>query len=700
MRNILFIPCCAPHAQALRIFQNGSAGLLLALMLLLLSGFSRPANAASGFYKNFVIINGTYYYTNACTGPNCPPNFQSLRNIGTFDRGLGLLVLGAEANTFNDNGDDVQSVQLFYRVYLDNSIPGPFVPLGLAFVAAGGDGSPNNKRWANTTTSPNLLTGTSGPGRYVLELYFQGTVAPGSGGANVNIFDLNNNGNNYLTTFDVTGSVPVQWTGSASDDWFTPANWAPNTVPTPTTDATIPYISGGAAPTIRGGLAQVRTLRISGNNGMLGARNFLQGGELQVFGDFQDPHGGFGQTGGLFTLAGVTQTFDGAVFSDVRIQGGGTKTLTNRMEVTNTLTFAGLGGTIITRLDNSLIFNVDLGTNAQVIGEDETSHVMGILRAPNRLVTQFQAHNFGNIGVELTALNGSPGNTLATRLTGFVYNGAGTSVSIKRSFAFTPANPNDLNFTLAFRYFTGELNGIQEGNLALFRSLTGGIPFVPLYSTSLDPNNNVLTRANIAGTLAATFTLGDNTNPLPVSLTHFTAVAQGPDALLTWATAQEKDSRGFEVQTSADGQAFRKLAFVASETPNSSARRLYQYRDLEEGKQGVRYYRLRQLDLNGQEVFYGPKAVAFSTFAAASAQAYPNPFTAEITLKLQSPTAGPATVQVLDAVGRQVRTWQPMLAPGPASLRLAELQSLRQGLYLVQVRYHNGQTRHLQLVKE
>jgi hypothetical protein len=536
----------------------------------------------------------------------------------------------------------------------------------------------------------------------VLELYFQAAYNTGSGGATAFIFD-NNGGANYRTTFTVAGSVPSQWTGAVSDDWFNPLNWSTGIIPNSTTDVTITFFSNGGFPypTIRSNVqpAQVRTLRILGNNGALGARNFLTGGELQVYGDFQDPNGGFGQSGGVFTLAGGTQTFDGAAFTNIRIQGGGTKILTNRMDVLSGLSFVGQGGVISTRTDNAILYSVDLGINAAISGESETDFVLGVLRA-QRFVNSGQTESFGNIGVDLTASGPAPRITLATRLTGYVYNGVPPSKSVKRSFTFTPENNNAQSFDLAFHYLDSEVNGILEENLVLFRSLTGGIPFEPLFRTGLDAAANIVRRAGITGTLAATFTLGDRTVPLPVTLTSFTAAAQGANALLKWATAQESNSRGFEVQASSDGKSFEKIGFVASATPNSSAARTYQYRDEGAKKYGTRYYRLRQLDLDNQETFYGPKTVSFGDATGATAQGYPNPFTSEINLNLESIAAGRATVTMFDGLGRQVRTWSPVLASGSASVQLPGLDVRPRGIYVVQVRHTDGKTQRLKLVKE
>ncbi|WP_426061120.1 T9SS type A sorting domain-containing protein [Hymenobacter sp. B1770] len=676
--------------------------LLMGLVLLVLTALANPATATE-FTRDYVILNGTRYYTNS-NGGGSEPSFLGIRDLGSFDRATGSLLLGAEANTNETGNDDVQSVQLFYRVYLQGTPrPSPETFTSLALNLAGTGSGPNarDKQWVNTTSNPNLLANTSGPGTYVLEVFFQGLYSfRRAGGGTALIFD-NNAGGNYTVTFTVTGRVPVQWTGAQSDDWFDPLNWNPNIVPTRTTDATIAFFQNGRYPTIRGGVAQVRTLSILGDNGALGARNFLAGGALEVYGDFKDPHGGFGQSGGLFILAGETQTFDGGVFLDFVVQGGGTKILTNRMDILSSLTFSGLGGIVSTRTDNSIVYNIDLAPNAQVIGESETSHVLGILRA-QRFVNTGVLNNFGNIGVSLIT-NGAiaPGITLATRITGYVFNGVPPSKSVKRGFTFVSEHPEDQNFTLSFRYLDAEVNGITEDDLLLFRSLTGSVPFTNLQRSTLDVVNNVLTRVNIPGTLAAIFTLGDQLAPLPVGLTSFTAVASGTDAVLNWTTAQEINNKGFEVQASDDGVAFRKLGFVAARTPNSSTARNYQYRDAAGVNAGTRYYRLRQLDLDDKESFFGPRAVTFGAAATAAVQGYPNPFTSEINLTLQAPVAGQATVSVLDNTGRQVRTWQPTLGPdATTSMSLPDLQSLSRGLYVVQVRYSNGQVQRLKLVKE
>ncbi|RZK90018.1 MAG: hypothetical protein EOO62_35690 [Hymenobacter sp.] len=87
--------------------------------------------------------------------------------------------------------------------------------------------------------------------------------------------------------------------------------------------------------------------------------------------------------------------------------------------------------------------------------------------------------------------------------------------------------------------------------------------------------------------------------PMPVTLTAFPAQGQGIDAVLSWATANETDNAGYEIQASAEGQAFEVVGFVAPATASSQTAHSYPFRDRDAGKTGLRYYRLRQVDLDG-----------------------------------------------------------------------------------------------------
>ncbi|MBW3545563.1 MAG: hypothetical protein KY428_08220, partial [Bacteroidetes bacterium] len=76
--------------------------------------------------------------------------------------------------------------------------------------------------------------------------------------------------------------------------------------------------------------------------------------------------------------------------------------------------------------------------------------------------------------------------------------------------------------------------------------------------------------------------------PLPVIMLYFNAEVQQDNVVLRWATGQEQNNTGFEVQLSTNGTIYRTLAFVETENGNSSAIQTYNYTDTEYGKHGIR----------------------------------------------------------------------------------------------------------------
>jgi uncharacterized repeat protein (TIGR01451 family) len=168
--------------------------------------------------------------------------------------------------------------------------------------------------------------------------------------------------------------------------------------------------------------------------------------------------------------------------------------------------------------------------------------------------------------------------------------------------------------------------------------------------------------------------------PLPVQLSRFTAVAAGPDALLSWDTAQELNSQRFDVERSLDGATFATIGTLAGRG-TTTLPGTYRYRDAGAGahRAGVRYYRLRQLDYDGKATLSPVRTVRFDQ-AGAGVALYPNPSPGAVTLDLRALPAGAYTVQVLDATGRRVHeaTYQ----PGQPTLPLAGLLA---GTYFVKI---------------
>ena len=714
MRKLTYSSQMASFAAWQRLLLLGRAGFLAGLTLLLV-GLANPASA-TGFYKDFVIVNGTYYYTNKSI--DGLQGFQN-KNFGTFDRGgqNGPLIVGAEAGTFSENGDDVQPPQLLYRVYLQGTTTeagkGPFAPLQLSFKRSGDDGNPTNQTWDNTTTRPNLLAATNGPGNYVFEAKFIGIGTYNNSGGSGSFEIKDDRGSqNYQAYFTVTGTVPAQWTGATrndtADSWNVAGNWSTGQVPTTTTDVTIPVTTmAGINPRINTITAQARTLTILGDAKLPGSTTLSQfGGQLRVYGNFVDNTSSFSQFGGDFVMAGsAPQTMTGGRFYNILMEGGGSKTLQNRIDVLTKLVFQNGGGQLITRTDNITQYSVDLSSVVSTVsGETTSSYVLGVMRVIARQVVNDQFVDFGNIGVEFTATTGTPGLTTVARITlaaPFSYQGVGTSQSVRRGFIFTPDNPTGLTYNLVFHYLENELNSIPEEDLRLFRSPDGRPPFEALGKTGNDPIANTLTRTGITSPLNATFTLGDVRNPLPVTLTSFTATAtpQG-GALLRWTTASETNNRGFNIerQVGADGS-WTTIGFVAAGSVTGST---YEYADktlASAPASDKAYYRLRQEDLDGK-TSYSPVAAITRQSAVAATELTLSPVPVSgSTLTLTMAEIGQAGIEVaiINTQGQRLTNFTTQ-ASTEATLNLP-VGSLAPGVYIVSVRVPGQATRHARFVK-
>lgn len=107
-------------------------------------------------------------------------------------------------------------------------------------------------------------------------------------------------------------------------------------------------------------------------------------------------------------------------------------------------------------------------------------------------------------------------------------------------------------------------------------------------------------------------TIGDlfwEAAPLPVRLVSFRGAVRKNQIVLSWETAFEENSERFEIERSPDALGFERIGQqVAAGT--SQSRQVYTFTDNAPAF-GVNYYRLRQVDVDGQFETTKPIAVAY-----------------------------------------------------------------------------------------
>lgn len=174
--------------------------------------------------------------------------------------------------------------------------------------------------------------------------------------------------------------------------------------------------------------------------------------------------------------------------------------------------------------------------------------------------------------------------------------------------------------------------------------------------------------------------------PLPVELTAFSAEQQGQSALLRWATASERNSAYFEVQSSPDGQQFTRLARLTGQG-NTTQAHTYSWADLGWARYaaGVVYYRLKQVDTDGASTYSPVRTLVSKVVAASQFQVYPNPSQTVLGVQIAATQQGPATLRLTNALGQLLFEKQLVLAAGSNLLDLPEAQRLLPGYYHLQL---------------
>lgn len=742
--------CLSTFANKVRQIELAKTGFLSAFVLLL-ALCANIANAQTQFVSNIVNVNGAssaasgspsgahfgrnYYTFNPGTTSGALPldkgvvNGPGAQYIATFNRNdnnTDTLRLNGSSTITASGGQSVREVQLLYRVFSKDFINQPnqqgnFIPVPLNYVSGDISGTSN---WAVKDNTFDLLQGISTPNNYVLQVFFQASVSDPSSPTNpVSFITDSNNGSYYSAQFYVyvngQNIVTTTWTGTSSSDgnWFNEQNWTDDSgrhfVPSSTTDVTIPILTNSQnypriynSSTNYTAVAAVRNLTLESNfDGSVGARLELNDNtNLRIFGSFQDqnyPTSGFNQYGGILTLAGTDQNFDAnPTLRNFEITGGGTKRFTQSFTVVNSLTFTpnsdgSAAGLVVLPIARGAANVITLARTAVIQNETEGAYIQAAVTT-TRPVDQ-SGSDFGKMGIALSSLSNSPGIVTVTR-TYSIYKSPNNNVSVRRGFNFTAADNPVTSYSMQFTYLNAILNGIKPENLVFFQSKSGGAPFTALgRDGNVDQTNKVVTVSNVTLDLLSTFTLGDQTRPLPVTLASFTATGTAQGASLKWVTASELNNKGFGIERQVAGATtWESVGYVTG--TNAANGSTYSFLDKTIPSEATQvYYRLRQEDKTG-ELTYSPVVAISRAAAGAALTLSPVPLDSN-PLLVSFAEAGQAGV-VIEVVNMQGQRVGRFASEGSAEGVSLPLNHLAPGVYIVNVQVPGQATRHARFVKQ
>ncbi len=169
---------------------------------------------------------------------------------------------------------------------------------------------------------------------------------------------------------------------------------------------------------------------------------------------------------------------------------------------------------------------------------------------------------------------------------------------------------------------------------------------------------------------------------LPVKLVSFTGTREGSKNILNWVTATETNSKGFELQRSANGSEFTAITFVKS-TSNNGVGANYVYTD-EKPLAGTNYYRLRQIDNDGKATLSNVVVLKSAQIKAEISRVFPNPVQDKLNIVLNTIGAEKVTVSITDLAGRIISSKSMETVQGDNNISF-NTAALAKGTYLIKV---------------
>ncbi len=490
------------------------------------------------------------------------------------------------------------------------------------------------------------------------------------------------------------------WTGNKGTNNITDCgNWEEGIMPSATRNMIVPGYSS-PQPVLTGAVLAKDLILWTGANLQIGS-----GATLTLTGNVSNS-GGQVSGAGTLVMAGTTQqSVSGADLTVTRLQvnNANNVNLNTPISISTALTFT--AGKIIM---NS--YDVTLGSGASVTGAGTNTYLQTsntaatggkVISSVGSTPVTFPVGNTRYSPVTLTN-TGTSMNFIVRAFEGIYANGtSGAALTSTGKVAKTwvvDAAGAGANVAATFQWASAEEEGGFNRNAAFINknSNSGSSAWQTIASPSAAGGTDPYTLTAMGITSFSSFAVASDLALLPLNWVSFEGKNLGKDNNLTWATANEVNTKGFAIERSTDGTNFIEVGYVNSATTNSAVNK-YQFTDKNVPVKA--FYRLRQEDKDGKIAYSRTILLQLNT-TRQFVKIAPNPTTGIIELMpgTDLPTSANVSVEVVDAKGVRLATY----AGSFATVKQAVSQSLvskAPGLYVFIIR-SNDQLQHIKILKQ
>lgn len=414
---------------------------------------------------------------------------------------------------------------------------------------------------------------------------------------------------------------------------------------------------------------------------------------MTVAGDLTYTAGTLTSTGTISLDGSANQTVSGTwsipnLTINNSLDGADAITVSNGITVSTLLTLTdGIVGT------GSNVLTVSNTATGAISGGSSTSFINGILTRQTNSTSLYdfpvgEGTTFKRVGITPTAAGGStyqvePFNAsfsdvanLGTGLNNVssieywdIQRTAGSDgAQIRLYWNTAAASGIDLATDLRVAHYTGG-QWEDQGNGANSGDVDPGYVESATAVTSFSP----FTFGSAAG----------SSNPLPVELIAFNAVLMNQRVEIDWQTASEINNDFFEIQRSSDNVEYTVLGTVEGNGTTNEVQG-YSFTDAFP-LNGTSYYRLRQVDFNG-DFEYSPTVFVNNVIDGFDVVVAPNPTTIDnLNLIITSDDLSPLNISLYDLAGKKVLERQLTFDDYTNGARIIRDEKMESGLYLLKV---------------
>lgn len=174
---------------------------------------------------------------------------------------------------------------------------------------------------------------------------------------------------------------------------------------------------------------------------------------------------------------------------------------------------------------------------------------------------------------------------------------------------------------------------------------------------------------------------------LPIELIEFNAKIVTNHVSLNWSTASESNNSYFIVERSSNGTIWNVIENIPG-TGNSSS--IVYYSTIDNAPYlGISYYRLKQIDFDGDVVTFDPIKVFFQNDIH-SVVVFPNPLNQNfLSVTLEGFHNETIIISILDIQGKELLSLEVKLSSGVNSLQIPVYDEFGSGLYFLTVNTSN-----------